>query len=69
MANAKKLGFLYLQEGIAKNWNRYIAVLSASYLYLYKDKKDVNYAAYYYIKNAAMEVMNKVDPQGKAFVF
>jgi hypothetical protein len=33
------------------SWKKYIAVLSENYIYLFSDKKDLNYAESYYIKN------------------
>lgn len=54
MKGAKKIGILWEQS---KDLEKYIAVLSGGYLYLYKDKKDVHYSKYYYVKNAACKIV------------
>ncbi len=56
MKNATKIGFLYIEDNnVTKTWKRYIAVLSDNYIYLYNDKKDINYVAYYYIRNSNLK--------------
>lgn len=41
MKEAKKIGIIYQQS---KQLKKYIAVLNGNYLYLYKDKKDIEYS-------------------------
>ena len=52
MGRATKIGVVHIRDGLTQLWRKYIAVMSDNYIYLYNDKKDRNYAAYYYIKNA-----------------
>jgi hypothetical protein len=58
MKESKKIGVIYEQTREPK---KFIAVLSGSYLYLYIDKKDLQYTTYYYIKNAKMTKVAEKD--------
>lgn len=62
MKGSKKIGIVYEQS---KDPIKYIAVLSGSYLYLYLDKKDVQYKNYFYIKNSKYETVPEKEPTKK----
>lgn len=59
MKGSRKIGIIYEQS---KAPIKYIAVLTGSYLYLYQDKKDVQYKTYFYIKNSKYETIEETDP-------
>ncbi len=42
---------------MTKGWNKYIGVLADNYLYLYKDKKDLDYVNYFYIRNSDITML------------
>ncbi len=42
---------------MTKNWKRYVGFLSNNYLYLFIDKKDIEYAHYYYVKNSDVKII------------
>ncbi len=66
LKNAKKIGFVYIEDSLmTKSWKKYIAVLSDNYIYFYKDKKDIDYVAYYYVRNSEIKVLEKISPQAK----
>jgi len=37
---------------MTKNWKKYIGILSDNYLYLYNDKKDIDYVYYFFVRNS-----------------
>ena len=43
--------------------------MSNNYLYLYNDKKDINYVYYFYIRNSEIKTVELSDPKAKAFCF
>jgi hypothetical protein len=56
MKNARKIGFIFLEDNsVTKTWKKYVGVLSDNYLYLYHDKRDINYAVYYYVRNSTIK--------------
>lgn len=55
MKKAAKIGVVHIKDSLTGIWKKYIAVMSENYIYLYNDKKDQTYRAYYYIKNAVVE--------------
>ena len=58
MNKTKKIGFIYIQDStMTKGWNKYIGVLADNYLYLYKDKKDLDYVNYFYIRNSEITML------------
>lgn len=70
MKAAKKIGFIYIEENpVTKSWKKYIGVLTDNYVYLYKDKKDVNYSSFYYIRNSAIDIIPKAETKGKNYCF
>lgn len=70
LKNAKKIGFIFLEDNVmTKSWKKYIGILSDNYIYFYNDKKDINYVQYYYIKNSDITVLEQTDSKGKYFVF
>lgn len=54
---------------MTKTWKHYIGILSDNYLYLYNDKKDINYVHYYYVRNSDIKIVENPDPKGKEFSF
>jgi len=52
MGKASKIGVVYIKDSLTRVWKKYIAVMSENYIYLFINKQDKNYAAYYYIKLA-----------------
>ena len=54
MKQAKKIGIIFDQS--TKQPKKYIGVLSAGYLYLYNDKKDVQYSTYFYVRNSKISI-------------
>lgn len=70
LRNAKKIGFIYIEDNVVtKSWRKYIGILSDNYLYLYNDKKDINYVYYFYVRNSNIKVIQNPDPKAKAFSF
>ncbi len=63
MKDAKKIGIVYEQS--KSPVKKYIGVLAGSYLYLYSDKRDVEYTAYYYLKNCDITYNNETSPDKK----
>ena len=53
MKQAKKIGIIYEQTKSSEA-KKFIGVLSGGYIYLYENKKDVDYNQYYYVKNAKL---------------
>ena len=45
-----------------KSWKKYIGILSNNYIYFYKDKKDINYVAYYYVRNSDITIIENAEP-------
>lgn len=35
---------------------KFIGVLSGGYIYFYKDKKDIEYSTYYYVRNSKLVI-------------
>ena len=56
MKNKTKIGIIY-EQNKDSDAKKYIGVLSGSYLYLYGDKKDTEYAKYYFVKNAKFNMV------------
>ena len=42
--------------------------MTDNYLYIYLDKKDINYTTYYYVKSAQIKI-EQFDPVEKLFIF
>jgi hypothetical protein len=55
MSNAKKIGELYKRGRGVHVWNKYFAVLSGNYIYLFENKKDKDYKEYFRVKNSVLE--------------
>lgn len=51
---SSKIGIVHIKDSITKIWKKYIAIMSENYIYLYVNKSDKDYAAYYYIKGATL---------------
>lgn len=51
MENSEKKGIIYKRNPHSQFWNKYIAVLSGNYLYMYANKNDASYDSFIYIKN------------------
>ena len=64
MKGAKKIGEVYEQSKEAK---KYFAVLNGYFIYLYKDKKDVEYESYYYLKNCEIQRNSEISSEKKPF--
>ncbi len=64
MKQSKKLGILYEQS---KAPIKYIAVLSGGYIYMFLDKKDLQYTTYYYVRNSKVTQIKEDDVTKKPF--
>lgn len=70
LKNAKKIGFIYLEDNVVtKSWKKYVAILSDNYIYIFKDKNDINYVYYYYIRNSEINILDNADTNVKYFIF
>lgn len=54
MQKSTKIGIVYIKDSITRLWKKYVAVMSQNYIYLFVNKQDKDYSAYYYIKNAEL---------------
>lgn len=53
-SKASKIGFVHIKDSITKMWKKYVAIMHQNYIYLYINKNDQEYSAYYYIKGASL---------------
>jgi hypothetical protein len=70
MSQASKIGVVYIKDSLTRLlWKKYIAVMSENYIYLFINKQDKNYAAYYYIRQADLEKYREPLDKEKPFHF
>jgi hypothetical protein len=69
MSKACKIGYVHIKDYYTRIWKKYVAIMSNNFIYIYLDKKDLNYAAYYFIKGAKMENYREPKDKEKPFHF
>jgi hypothetical protein len=64
-----KIGFVYIKGRLTQVWEKYVAIMSENYIYLYLNKNDKDYYAYYYIKGANLQRFSDPLDTQKQFLF
>lgn len=66
---ATKIGFVAVKDALTLAWKKYVAIMSENYIYLYLNKNDKDYHAFYYVKGASLDKYREPSDQEKPYHF
>lgn len=66
---AAKIGFVSIKDSLTLAWKKYVAIMSENYIYLYLNKNDKDYYAFYYVKGATLDKYREPSDQEKPYHF